>query len=943
MKTQPGKQRSCFTLKGGSNSKHSRLAWLVGLAAIAIASPAHAQGLETFDNSTASSTYADGSFTTLATQEPLPTLDGVTDYTQDFSAYVSEATLPTGWSITHAGDSNYSGDWGTGTSNGPRGNASVFGFQHTSSTATAVKSLTIINGTGSELNEITVAYDGRVERANEGRSPAYTVFVNGVEIAALAYSTQEGDGVRKTASITGLGIAAGASFTIEWESTRGDLSGSSKQIGISNLVVATGSVALPPVVGAVTVDPATVIQSEFFASSSVLADNGDAVTSRGFVYAETALNATPELGGLAVTEVTLGNGLGSFDAFIDSLTPGTEYSIRAFATNSVGTAYSSTLVVETLGEFPLLGDTPYTQTFTGYDGTLPDGWQAISTEGVTSFLGDWGSGSSGGLRGNEIDPGVLGYQHTSGTGELVVTLTLVNDTGTTIENLEIGYLGRVERIDQGRSPAWTVEVDFASIEALAYSTTSGVDEAKSALITGLSIPDGTTFSISWTSDNIGTGSGASRQIGISDVSVAAIAGTFLSPVEINPQSDTYLEEVTVSMFSFDSDIEIRYTLDGTTPTESSLLYTEEFVVSDTTTVQARAFPTDPLSAAEPSAVSLRNYALPINVTELSEVKDPVLNQLYRIDTEVIVSYIDGGPFRNQAYLTDATGGIFVDDPAGNLDAPNNHSVGDGITGLVGSFSVFSGQLQFTPHATTGISTGLLTSTDNTIPTVAVTLDELNTNFLDYRYRLVSITGIVFDAGDGVATFGGGGSTLDVTDTSGNGEFYVFYSTDYIGTLIPEGNVNVLGIPHSRSNGNFFSTRSLADFSSGTLTSPLADYLALRGLSEADLEIDTDGNGLTVLEEYFFGIGDGVGADDQLLGVLAASSALTVVSDLASDPAGVDVELLATSDLTAGFTPVDFTVSSEANDDGSFTRSYTETSPSAEADRRFYQLRLTRAP
>ncbi len=129
----------------------------------------------------------------------------------------------------------------------------------------------------------------------------------------------------------------------------------------------------------------------------------------------------------------------------------------------------------------------------------------------------------------------------------------------------------------------------------------------------------------------------------------------------------------------------------------------------------------------------------------------------------------------------------------------------------------------------------------------------------------------------------------------------------------------------------------------TPTSPLGDYLALRGLSEADLEIDTDGNGLTVLEEYFFGIGDGLGADGKLLGVLAGGSALTVVSDLASDPAGVDVELLATSDLAAGFTPVDFTVSSEANGAGSFTRSYTENSPPAEADSRFYQLRLTVTP
>lgn len=896
-------------------------------------------GAETIYSATATT------FTTLAPPEPAPAVDGVTDYTQDFSTYVSAATLPTGWTVTHDGGSDYDGDWGSGSGNGPRGNASVLGFQHTGGTGTAIKTLTILNDTGAVLDAVTVSYDGRVERAEDNealRFPAYSVFVNGVEVSGLAYSTTEGDSVSKVASISGLAIPAGGSFTIQWESTRGSGSGGAKQIGISNVAVSVGAVALPPVVELVTVDSSSIFQTEFFASSSVLADNGDSVTSRGFVLAETATNPSPEIGGSGVTEIPLGSGLGSFDTFVSSLTPGTEYSIRAFATNSVGTAYSAPLVVETLSNFPLLGATAYTQTFSGYDGSLPPGWQAVSSEGVTVYLGDWGSGTSGGFRGNEITPGVLGYQHAGGTGELIVSLTLINDTGSTIENLEIGYLGRVERADQGRSPSWTVEVDFTTIEGLSYSTVNGVDEAKSALLTGLFIPQGGTFTISWTSDNIGVGIGSSRQIGISDVSVEAIEGTFLSPVDISPASDTYLEPVTVSMFSFDSGVEIRYTLDGTTPTESSLLYTGDFVLNEPTEVQAIAFPTDPLSTAAPSSPTIRNYNLPIVVTELADVSDPILNQLYRFDTEVIVSYIDGGPFRNQAYVTDATGGVFVDDPGANLDAPNNHSVGDGITGLVGTFSVFQGQLQFTPDPSSGVSTGLLTSTDNAIPTVTATLDELFTNFTEYRYRLVSVSGITFDAGDGVTTFGSGGSLLDMTDASGVGEFYVFFSTDYIGTVVPSGSVDLLGIPHSRANGNFISARSLSDFDTGSTppTAPLDDYLTQRSLSLSDLETDTNGNGFTVIEEYFAGFGDGAGGDTIVYGIDPAGPALTLTSDLASDPDGVVVALFATSDLTTAFAPVAFTVSSVDNGDGTFTRSYTETTPPTEADNRFYRLSIT---
>lgn len=122
--------------------------------------------------------------------------------------------------------------------------------------------------------------------------------------------------------------------------------------------------------------------------------------------------------------------------------------------------------------------------------------------------------------------------------------------------------------------------------------------------------------------------------------------------------------------------------------------------------------------------------------------------------------------------------------------------------------------------------------------------------------------------------------------------------------------------------------------------PLDDYLSGRGLSLTDLELDTNGNGLTVIEEYLFGIDDGDEASSAVLGFDPATGALTLTSDLETDPAGVTVELLATSDLTVGFSSVPFTTSSVDNSDGTFTRSYTETNPPAESDSRFYQLQIT---
>lgn len=157
---------------------------------------------------------------------------------------------------------------------------------------------------------------------------------------------------------------------------------------------------------------------------------------------------------------------------------------------------------------------PYAEDFSGFISveTIPDGW-TVSNE---TYLGDWGSGTGGGLRGNA---NVLGFQHTSSTGIFIATLTLINSTGETIEELFISYMGMVERAAEGRSPEWTVELNDVVIPELFYSTVDGVDKNVSALIQGLSISNNEIFTIKWSSDR-GLPSGSSKQIGIGEVSVS---------------------------------------------------------------------------------------------------------------------------------------------------------------------------------------------------------------------------------------------------------------------------------------------------------------------------------------------------------------------------------------------------------------------------------------
>ncbi|MGD7653057.1 MAG: Ig-like domain-containing protein [Verrucomicrobiales bacterium] len=444
-------------------------------------------------------------------------------YSQDFSTFTSLETLPDGWELTGE-NTNYGGDWGTGTAGGTRGNGTL-GYQPASTADNLQATLTLSNDTGAEITDLTIAYKGRVARTDQGRSPVFTVILDETEIPALSYSTAGNvDNEQKQVSVSGLSIADGQSFQIQWAADRGLGSGSSKQIGISEVSVSVGSATTSPILAGTTLDLLTLTSSGIDVASEVLADGGASVTAMGFVYSQTSLNADPQIGGTDVTQLADGApGVTTFSATISGLTADTEYSVCSYSTNSEGTSYSPVVTFTTNMEAPLFtGD--YTEAFDAFDGTFPAGWTGVSSAGSNSFLGDWGDGSAAGFRGNVSNPGVLGYQHTSGSGTLIVTLTMQNDTGGVLDELWVSYLGRVERASEGRSPAWTVSVDGTDVPALYYTTDGtpvesgnpGSDQTLVTQLTGLAIADGAEFSIIWVCDR-GEPSGSSRQIGISNV------------------------------------------------------------------------------------------------------------------------------------------------------------------------------------------------------------------------------------------------------------------------------------------------------------------------------------------------------------------------------------------------------------------------------------------
>jgi probable HAF family extracellular repeat protein len=73
---------------------------------------------------------------------------------------------------------------------------------------------------------------------------------------------------------------------------------------------------------------------------NVSSDGGAMIKAIGVVYAPTVVNSTPQLGGPGVGVATGTGTTGVFTVNVSGLTPGTDYSFAAFATNSLGISYS---------------------------------------------------------------------------------------------------------------------------------------------------------------------------------------------------------------------------------------------------------------------------------------------------------------------------------------------------------------------------------------------------------------------------------------------------------------------------------------------------------------------------------------------------------------------------------------------------------------------------
>ncbi|HKK41374.1 MAG TPA: hypothetical protein VJ963_03110, partial [Bacteroidales bacterium] len=137
----------------------------------------------------------------------------------------------------------------------------------------------------------------------------------------------------------------------------------------------------PLSLASVTTTTISSITSASAASGGNISDDGGlAVTSRGICW---SLSASPTTDDNITTN---GTGTGSYTSNITGLSPATAYHVRAYATNSMGTAYGTDRTFTTLAELPVISTTAVTgvtrTTAISGGNITSDGGATITASGV---------------------------------------------------------------------------------------------------------------------------------------------------------------------------------------------------------------------------------------------------------------------------------------------------------------------------------------------------------------------------------------------------------------------------------------------------------------------------------------------------------------------------------------------------------------------------------
>lgn len=203
-------------------------------------------------------------------------------------------------------------------------------------------------------------------------------------------------------------------------------------------------------------------------------------------------------------------------------------------------------------------------------------------------------------------------------------------------------------------------------------------------------------------------------------------------------------------------------------------------------------------------ITIATYTDVANLTTLrSQTVDPDL--YYRVTGSVINTFTD--PYTGIMFFQDGTAGIQVNNF--NYDT-QNYTPGDALSNIRGHLELANGMLQLVPSYA---DWGTPTTTGN-IPSVSTaTIATLLSGWESYESQLVKINVATFADAGGTFAFN---QSYNITDSSGTMAFTTPYnSLNYIGSIIPSGNQNLVVLVSEISGTPEVTARSLDDFTLGS--------------------------------------------------------------------------------------------------------------------------------
>jgi hypothetical protein len=228
------------------------------------------------------------------------------------------------------------------------------------------------------------------------------------------------------------------------------------------------NIQLPPGAGVTTTTPSSITSTSAVSGGNVICEGGNPVTARGVCW---GTSSNPAVSGNHTTD---GSGTGIFISNITGLSSNTFYYVRAYATNSTGTAYGSNLTFTTLCGTAI---TPLTENFNS--SSFPSCWsQQYSGTGASNSWSVSVTNYAGGTA-NEMKST---YQNINPGTTRLVTIP-INTTGMSLLNLSFRHMldaygtGATLKVQSSANgttwndEAWSVATTSTNISATVVNTT----------------------------------------------------------------------------------------------------------------------------------------------------------------------------------------------------------------------------------------------------------------------------------------------------------------------------------------------------------------------------------------------------------------------------------------------------------------------------------------